>query len=73
MTDEPLELGEADRIAARPTCRWVESGYAEESVWNTECGRVIVMIGGAPQENDMCYCCYCGAVLVEVPYIEETP
>lgn len=46
------------------TCEWIpdEGG----SYWDTECGHGFETIDGTPLENEMVFCCFCGAVIQEV-------
>ena len=49
----------------RPHCEWKEDFDGE---WNTTCGNSFYLSEGKPSENLMLYCCFCGALLDEVPY-----
>jgi hypothetical protein len=39
--------------------------------WETSCGKAFVMIDGAPSDNGMKFCCYCGKPLWDVVEGEE--
>jgi len=53
------------RDAAR-VCLWSQDGDYESDTYGTSCGRYYCIIEGAPDENDMKYCCYCGGKLEQV-------
>lgn len=58
-------------VVSEPTpndCNWTQDW---EGNWETECGNVAVVGDGAPHENDMRFCWYCGGRLVEVPFAED--
>lgn len=42
-------------------CTWTET---DES-WVTGCGKAFVVNNGAPIENEMLFCCFCGNPLKE--------
>ena len=46
-------------------CKWEEED-ADDSMWETDCGRTFVLNEGSPSENEMKFCCYCGRPLEEV-------
>lgn len=46
---------------ADPTaCKWTRD---EDGNWETGCGGMYVLIDGAPADNRMAFCCYCGKPL----------
>ena len=49
-------------------CYWKED---TDGNYEADCGQAFTMIDGAPEENDMRFCCYCGRVLKTVRYQEE--
>lgn len=52
-------------------CRWAED---DDGGWETSCGHAFEFIEFGPTENGMKFCCYCGKILLAVPYewkIEE--
>ena len=49
------------------TCTWAEDW---EGNWETSCGEAFIFYDGAPSENGMKFCCYCGKELAEVRYVE---
>lgn len=54
----------AEIFAAKArTCSWTEDG---EGNWETACGDMHILNEGGPTDNDMEFCCYCGATLGEV-------
>jgi hypothetical protein len=52
------------------TCDWVED---DDGVWDTECRNRFELIDGAPHENDMYWCPYCGLRLQEVMNRGDNP
>ena len=55
-------------------CTWGQYCYDDVdcSVWHPECGdRPYCFIEGSPAENEMKFCCYCGKLLIEKPYVIE--
>ena len=47
-------------------CHWLNNPSLEEDdIWQTDCGHEFVLIEGAPSENEMKFCPYCGKKLVE--------
>jgi hypothetical protein len=65
----PSQEGHAAGIVspAYPTCTWCED---EDGNWDTACGGKHIINAGAPAENNMCWCCYCGRTLAEERYQE---
>jgi hypothetical protein len=61
-------LDERDALArdAARVCLWSQDGDYESDTYGTSCGRYYCIIEGAPDENDMKYCCYCGGKLEQV-------
>ena len=61
-------LSERDALArdAARVCLWSQDGDYESDTYGTSCGRYYCIIEGAPDENDMKYCCYCGGKLEQV-------
>lgn len=49
--------------SASEDCMWIPVDDPEENVWATQCGREFVLMDGAPTDNLMNYCCYCGKPL----------
>jgi hypothetical protein len=47
----------------RATCEWHQR---LDDNWQTSCGNTFVIYEGAPTENGMKYCPYCGASLQEI-------
>lgn len=50
------------------TCTWTQD---EETFWNTDCEEIFILEDGIPSKHQFKYCCFCGRVLKEVPFIEE--
>ena len=61
-------VAERDALArdAARVCLWSQDGDYESDTYGTSCGRYYCIIEGAPDENDMKYCCYCGGKLEQV-------
>ena len=39
--------------------------------WETDCGGTFILNEGAPADNRMKFCCYCGKPLREIPFKSE--
>lgn len=52
------------------SCLWQED---IDGLWETDCGQLFYIEDGAPSENKMHYCCYCGAPLEERRYQSPVP
>jgi hypothetical protein len=48
-------------------CNWTQ----EEYHWVTSCGKDFLSTGGTPKENDMNYCPFCGAILMQGEFKEK--
>lgn len=48
-------------------CTWQQD--EDDGSWDTACGNKFCIEEGTPEENEMRFCCYCGAVLV-TPNVE---
>lgn len=63
--------GEGAGMTARPVtderCTWTE----DCGDWATACGRYFRLNDGAPADNGIRYCCFCGRPLVEPEDGEE--
>lgn len=47
--------------ALRPEkCEWTQD---VDGSWDTECGNKFCIEEGTPKDNEMLFCCYCGAAL----------
>ena len=44
-------------------CEWKQD---ENGIWETDCGNLFEITEGAPNENDMKYCPYCGKLLIQI-------
>jgi hypothetical protein len=54
-------------MSASETCLWNQD--EEGDMYETSCGKAFVINDGSPAENDMRFCCYCGAALEAKPYV----
>jgi hypothetical protein len=54
-------------------CHWYQDGDEDSDKWAASCGRhrYFQLNDGAPKDNRMSHCCYCGKPLVEVPIEPE--
>lgn len=50
-------------------CRWVQED--EGGYWHTSCGRYYEINDGAPAENGMNFCTFCGRPLIGEDWTEE--
>lgn len=50
-------------------CNWAQED--DNEAWDTDCGNRFILNDGAPSDNDMKFCCYCGKPLTETPYEYE--
>jgi hypothetical protein len=48
-------------------CFWKEDS---NGTWWADCEEAFGFTNGSPRENNMNYCCYCGRILEQLPYIE---
>jgi hypothetical protein len=46
-------------------CKWSQN---ENGAFQTECGNVFELTHGAPPDNGMRFCCYCGDAIETVGY-----
>lgn len=51
-----------------PACGWTED---DSGCWWTGCGQAFELTNGAPSENAMRFCCYCGRPLAEKRFEPE--
>jgi len=51
-------------MTAEP-CTWTQDGDPDCDTWATGCGHYFVLNEGAPSDNALNYCCYCGKPLTE--------
>jgi hypothetical protein len=54
------------------TCTWHQDGDSDSGLYATSCGRYFNLEDGAPEDNEMSHCCYCGKRLVQELIAEET-
>lgn len=52
------------------SCTWAQEG-PDTGTWSTQCGNLFELNDGAPADNNMKFCCYCGKPLVGIPYTED--
>jgi hypothetical protein len=55
------------RLFTMETCVWAQD---DDGIWLTDCENAFTLNDGAPSENDMKFCCYCGKPLKEEPWGE---
>ncbi|MCP4974604.1 MAG: hypothetical protein GY931_00455 [Maribacter sp.] len=59
-----MEITTLENTDPTPTCKWKdEDGSA---YWWTDCDNEFVLIEGAPSDNGMIYCPYCGDEIKEI-------
>lgn len=52
------------------SCEWREDVSGD--YWSAQCcQRLFTFDDGGPEESGMAFCCYCGAPLVAVDYIDQ--
>lgn len=51
-----------------PTCTWTED---DEGAYATGCGNAFIFTDGAPADNKMRFCGYCGKTLMTVRFVEQ--
>ncbi len=51
-------------------CLWTQ--VEDGGDWDTSCGDLFTLLEGTPKDNDMKYCAYCGGVLIEKPYEQQS-
>lgn len=49
-------------------CAWTED--SDCGPWHTACGHAFTLEDGAPLDNGMRWCCFCGGQLVQVPWLD---
>ena len=55
-------------------CAWTEDGDEWDSIkWDTDCGEAFVFLEGAPIDNNIRFCCYCGKLIEARPYVVAAP
>lgn len=54
------------------TCTWHQDGDSDSGVYATSCRRYFNLEDGAPEDNRMQWCCYCGKKLVQELIAEGT-
>jgi hypothetical protein len=53
-------------------CLWLQDGDEDSNIYMASCNRrYFELEDGAPTDNHMKHCCYCGKPLVEVPIEPE--
>ena len=65
------ERNKALRQASRQECVWEYSEYDDK--WDTGCDNAFCFITGAPADNDMKFCPYCGGALIVYGYESPAP
>jgi hypothetical protein len=54
-----------------PACTWTQQDHEDGDCWETDCGGAFGIDEGAPSENGMRFCCYCGRPLAEQRFVPE--
>lgn len=49
-------------------CRWKEDA---DGIYQTECGHSFFFDTDGASENGCKFCCYCGASLIDVKFVDE--
>jgi len=57
------------RCAETVVCNW---NIDADGVSHTQCKEAWICYEGTPKENGMNYCPYCGGILIQHEYVEET-
>lgn len=67
FVDHEKALADARRAALleRGTCNWEQEDDEDSDCWLTDCGHTFRLDEGAPSENHMKFCCYCGKCVTE--------
>ena len=54
-------------------CKWSKDPYDgfDDNNWSSSCGFEFAIFNGAPCEDDIRFCCYCGKEIEVVPYQPE--
>lgn len=56
-----LRMAVEDALRQPGTCLWTPD---PDGHWDTGCDNRHILLDGAPADNHMAYCCYCGKTLV---------
>ena len=67
MAIQDKDLKEAhDHLQGEDVCTWVQdSNWENPSDFYTSCGHAFSFTEGAPEDNGMKFCCFCGKKLVQ--------
>jgi hypothetical protein len=71
MTNTGLSHDPSQSGAEKAPCDWSQDGDECCDTWATSCGEMFCLNEGPPSENNMRFCCYCGNVLREHPFVWE--
>ena len=63
MTQDVLTDIKTGQSVEKETCSWIQEDDPEICYWKTGCGNSFYFTEGAPTDNRMKYCCYCGRLL----------
>lgn len=55
-------MARSKKAVSTPRCEWVVD---DDGNYQTSCDHTHTITNGTPSENDMRYCCYCGARIKE--------
>jgi hypothetical protein len=68
-TDFDELLHWVERECGSTQCNWQED---EDGDWDTSCSHRFSLNEGTPTENNMKFCCYCGASVIESHFGEQS-
>ena len=62
-----MQLAEKERQEddVNKVCRWTCENDGDDEYWHTACGRDFYFVEGAPKDNELKFCPYCGGKLLE--------
>ena len=62
-------VGRNVSFASEAVCNWHQDD--DDGTWATDCGGVFVIIEGAPSDNEMKFCAYCGKPIKEHLFVDS--
>ena len=65
---QPALAQQPEQPRSEQFCQWHEDG---SGVWETDCKHECTFEYDGPYKNGSKFCCYCGKLLVEIPYVDE--
>lgn len=54
------------------TCEWTQDSGPDFDLWNTSCGNAFTFFDGGPKDNEVHFCNFCGAKVIQVVPDEES-